>query len=54
MNAKIEGMMSILVAFLLLLSMMLNWDTRITGGIAIVVLIGLAIYQFTRTTATRK
>ena len=48
MNRKIEGSISVLVAFFLLFSMMLQVDTLIMGGVAIVALLVLAVYQFTR------
>ena len=50
MNTKIDGTISIIVALFLLFSMMLQINTWIMGGVAIVALIVLAVYQFTRKT----
>lgn len=44
MNSKTEGMINSLVAILVLFTAML--DPRISVGIAVVALIGLAIYKF--------
>jgi len=48
MTPKLEGAISILVAFFLLVSLLFQVDPLIMGGIAIVILVVLAIYQFTR------
>ena len=53
MNRKIEGAVSILVAFFLLISLLLQVDPLIMGGVAIVALVVLAVYQFTRSPSTR-
>jgi len=53
MNPKIEGGISVLVALFLLVSMLLHVDTLIMGGVAIVVLLVLAVYQFTRAPSGR-
>jgi hypothetical protein len=53
MNPKIEGGISVLVALFLLFSMMLHVDTLIMGGVAIVVLLVLAAYQFSRNPSAR-
>jgi hypothetical protein len=45
---KTGGILSIVVAFLLLTSMLLQFDPRVTAGIAIAVLLLLGVYQFTR------
>lgn len=50
MNTKIDGTISILIALFLLFSMLLQINTWIMGGVAVVVLIVLAVYQFTRKT----
>ena len=52
MNRKIEGALSVLVAFFLLVSLLLQVDPLIMGGVAIVALLALAIYQFTRSPST--
>ncbi len=46
MNEKTEGTLSVLAALLVLFSAML--DPRISAGLAIVFLLALAIYKFTR------
>lgn len=43
---KTSGTISLLIAFFLLVSMLMQLDTRVMGVIAIVALIGLAVYQF--------
>ncbi len=53
MNAKREGVISILLAFFLLVSMLLQLDTWVMAIIAIAVLVILAIFQFTRPTVVR-
>jgi|KBSSwiStaDraftv2_1062776.scaffolds.fasta_scaffold248150_1 hypothetical protein len=53
MNRKIEGAVSILVAFFLLISLLLQVDPLIMGSLAIVALVVLAICQFTRSPSTR-
>ncbi len=47
MNDKTEASISIVVALFVLLSAMV--DPRISAGIAIVFLLALAVYKFTRT-----
>lgn len=53
MNAKREALISILLAFFLLLSMLLQLDAWLMAGVAIAVLVILAIFQFTRPTVVR-
>jgi len=53
MNRKIEGAISVLVAFFLLVSLLLQVDPLIMGSVAIVALVVLAVYQFTRSSSTR-
>jgi hypothetical protein len=53
MNRKIEGAISVLVAFFLLISLLLQVDPLIMGGVAIVALVVLTVYQFTRSPSTR-
>ena len=53
MNRKIEGAVSILVAFFLLISLLLQVDPLIMGSLAIVALVVLAISQCTRSPSTR-
>jgi hypothetical protein len=53
MNRKIDGAISILVALFLLVSLLLQVDPLTMGGVAIVALVVLAIYQFTRSPSTR-
>jgi hypothetical protein len=53
MNRKIEGAISVLVAFFLLISLLLQVDPLIMGSVAIAALVVLAIYQFTRSPSAR-
>ena len=52
MNRQIDGAISVLIAFFLLISLLLQVDPLIMGSVAIVALVMLAIYQFTRSPAT--
>lgn len=45
---KITGTFSLIIALFLLVSMLMQVDTLLMGGIAIVALVALAAYQFTR------
>jgi hypothetical protein len=53
MNHKIDGAISILVAFFLPVSLLLQVGPLTMGGVAIVALVVLAIYQFTRSPSAR-
>ncbi len=48
MNEKTEATLSIIAALLVLLSAM--FDPRISAGLAVVFLVALAVYKFTRKT----
>ncbi len=47
MNNKIEGIFSILSALLVIFTAML--DPRVSIGLAIVLLVSMSVYKFTRT-----
>lgn len=50
---KSSGILSIVVALFLLTSMLLQFDPRVTAGIAIAALLVLGAYQFTRPERSR-
>lgn len=45
---KITGTLCLVIALFLLVSMLVQVDTLVMGAIAIVALVALAAYQFTR------
>jgi len=47
MNARTEASISVVVALFVLLSA--TFDPRVSAGIALVLLLALAVYKFTRT-----
>jgi hypothetical protein len=46
MDTKIEGVMAVIAAVLVLLSAM--WDPRVSIGVSIIALLGLGIYKFVK------
>lgn len=51
---KTPGMISLVIALFLLVSMLLQFDTRLMGIIAILALVVLAAYQFALSARQRK